>query len=188
MPWAEAALPEAVREAVASGWLNTGDRVLDIGCGDGTIAAFLAEAGCVVTAIDFAEGAVARTRERCRGYGERVHAELCDVTSGMPSDAHFDAVIDVGCFQSLVPRLAARYGRNVATACRPGARMLLVLPLAVPWRAAPQPGYRKELETNLARALTPAFTVTDMRETRISMVGARGVRGGSALVAKLVRP
>ena len=44
-----------------------GDRVLDLGCGDGAFAAALTGAGAVVTAVDVSGEAVRRARERAPG-------------------------------------------------------------------------------------------------------------------------
>jgi len=73
-PWREAvwaAVPEdaeperfAVRRAFLLDHVHAGDRVLDVGCGDGAFAAELVEAGCRVAAVDVAAEAVRRARER----------------------------------------------------------------------------------------------------------------------------
>ena len=187
-PWAGATVPDPVQAALASGWLKAGDSVLDVGCGDGKIAAFLADAGCTVTAIDFAEGAVARTRERCQRFGDRVHVELCDITSGLPSRAGFDAVVDVGCFQSLVPRFAARYARNVATVCRPGAHVTLVLPISCLWRAPVEKAYAERLRRNVFRVFSPAFTVVDAQEAPFrAAAGDAASHSGVSLAVRLER-
>jgi len=45
------------------GAVADGERVLDVGCGEGDLAARLARAGAVVTAVDVAEEALRRARE-----------------------------------------------------------------------------------------------------------------------------
>lgn len=58
------AIPERLRarRAFLLAHVRAGDRVLDLGCGDGTLAAALAHAGAQVTAGDVAKGAVDRAR------------------------------------------------------------------------------------------------------------------------------
>jgi 2-polyprenyl-3-methyl-5-hydroxy-6-metoxy-1,4-benzoquinol methylase len=73
-PWREAvwaAVPEdaeperfAVRRAFLLDHVHAGDRVLDLGCGDGAFAAELVAAGCRVAAVDVAAEPVRRARER----------------------------------------------------------------------------------------------------------------------------
>ena len=47
--------------------VNAGDRVLDVGCGPGTLTAAAAERGAHVTGVDLAAGMVAEARRRHRG-------------------------------------------------------------------------------------------------------------------------
>jgi ubiquinone/menaquinone biosynthesis C-methylase UbiE len=73
-PWREAvwrAVPEdapperfAQRRAFLLGHVRPGARVLDLGCGNGAFAAELVAAGCEVVAVDVAQEALRRTRER----------------------------------------------------------------------------------------------------------------------------
>ena len=59
-------MPErfGVRRAFLLGHVRSGQRVLDVGCGDGAFAAELVRAGCVVSAVDVAEEAVRRALVR----------------------------------------------------------------------------------------------------------------------------
>jgi ubiquinone/menaquinone biosynthesis C-methylase UbiE len=63
---AEDAEPErfAARRAFLLDHVHAGDRVLDLGCGDGAFAAELVQAGCRAAAVDVAAEAVRRARER----------------------------------------------------------------------------------------------------------------------------
>jgi ubiquinone/menaquinone biosynthesis C-methylase UbiE len=62
----EGAGPErfATRRAFLLGRVAAGERVLDLGCGDGTFAAALVAAGCTVTMADVAEEGLRRARLR----------------------------------------------------------------------------------------------------------------------------
>ena len=84
-PWREAvwrgvpadARPErfAPRRAFLLAHVSAGDRVLDLGCGDGAFAAELVHAGCAVVAVDVAEEALRRARARVPGLDARRVAE-----------------------------------------------------------------------------------------------------------------
>jgi 2-polyprenyl-3-methyl-5-hydroxy-6-metoxy-1,4-benzoquinol methylase len=65
----EGAVPEryAPRRAFLLAHASAGERVLDLGCGDGAFAADLLAAGCVVTMADVAEEALRRARLRAPG-------------------------------------------------------------------------------------------------------------------------
>jgi len=65
----EGAEPERFgeRRAFLLGHVAPGDRVLDLGCGDGAFAAALVEAGAVVTMADIAREALRRARGRAPG-------------------------------------------------------------------------------------------------------------------------
>ncbi len=62
----EGAEPERfrARRAFLLGQVHSGDRVLDLGCGDGAFAAALVSAGCAVTMADVAQEALRRARGR----------------------------------------------------------------------------------------------------------------------------
>ena len=84
-PWREAvwrAVPEdarperfAARRALLLAHVRPGDRVLDLGAGDGAFAAELAAAGCAVVAVDVAQEALRRARARVPGLDARLAPE-----------------------------------------------------------------------------------------------------------------
>ena len=76
----EGAQPErfAARSAFLLAHAGAGDRVLDLGCGDGTFAAALTGAGAEVTAVDVAAEAVRRAALRAPG------ARVLQVAEGAP--------------------------------------------------------------------------------------------------------
>jgi SAM-dependent methyltransferase len=73
----EDARPErfAARRAFLLAHVRAGDRVLDLGAGDGAFAAELRGVGCDVVAVDVADEALRRARERVPGIDARLAAE-----------------------------------------------------------------------------------------------------------------
>ena len=90
-------------------------RALDIGCGEGGDAIWLASQGWAVTAVDFAEAALTRTAEHAReaGVGDRVDTRRVDVRSFEPAGETWDLVtshffhLPDGGMPDVVRRLAA---------------------------------------------------------------------------------
>jgi cyclopropane fatty-acyl-phospholipid synthase-like methyltransferase len=72
-------------------------KVLDAGCGRGTITAWLAERGCSVVAIDSNTDRIEHTRAllREKHLTDRVALEVSKLPDAFPSD-HFDIILD--CF------------------------------------------------------------------------------------------
>jgi ubiquinone/menaquinone biosynthesis C-methylase UbiE len=73
----EDARPErfVARRAFLLAHVRAGDRVLDLGAGDGAFAAELRGVGCDVVAVDVADGALRCARERVPGVDARLAAE-----------------------------------------------------------------------------------------------------------------
>lgn len=106
-------------------------RALDIGCGTGTHAVFLASRGRGVDAIDFSAPAVEATARRAGDA--RV-----DVTSLQADVFRYDAppyalVVDYGCMHNLDPETRAAYASRVAALTAPGG-LFVLMALAPRWR------------------------------------------------------
>ncbi|MGC4095122.1 MAG: class I SAM-dependent methyltransferase [Polyangiaceae bacterium] len=103
-----------------------GQRVLEVGCGGGHNAAYLAARGHSVVGVDVAPSAIARARARAAArklVAEFVVADVRDLSALAPG---FDSVLDIGCFHSLdsdADRDA--YAAALASVCRRGARLHL---------------------------------------------------------------
>jgi SAM-dependent methyltransferase len=105
-----------------------GDRTAaDLGCGIGPLLPFLAQRFRRVLAVDFAEGMLARARERCRGLAN-VEFFHCDLTDLADLAGQVDVAVAVN---SLVMpdlgRLEAAL-RAARRALRKGGRLLGIVP------------------------------------------------------------
>ena len=68
-------------------------RALDLACGEGQNAIWLASLGWDVTGIDFSEVAIAKARSRAEREGIRVEFECADLRSYEPDPGVFDLVV-----------------------------------------------------------------------------------------------
>ncbi|MFD3440682.1 class I SAM-dependent methyltransferase [Streptomyces sp. NPDC058685] len=122
--------------------LTPGD-ALDLGCGDGGDALWLARQGWHVTAVDIAAVAVERLagRARSRGLGGRVVAERHDLQGSFPQGAY-----DLVCAHYLQTPFAldrATVLRTAAHALRVGGHLLVVdHGSAAPWSWNQDPDVR----------------------------------------------
>ena len=107
------------------GWFPPGEAVLDIGCGSGEIAAWLARQGYEVVGIDFSGSAISRAQGEYREV-QALRFEEVDITrEGLPT-RRFGALLDPGCLQGVPPEAQRDYVRNVAAAAKTGAPLLLL--------------------------------------------------------------
>jgi SAM-dependent methyltransferase len=104
-------------------------RVLDVGCGDGILAAELREAGVLqVVGLDLDRPVLERARARNDGVGiEWIHGDVLDVALEPES---FDAVVSVATIHHMD---AARSLERFAELVRPGGVMVVIGLAANDW-------------------------------------------------------
>ncbi|MET9227480.1 class I SAM-dependent methyltransferase [Lentzea sp. NPDC003310] len=99
---------------VASGLLKPG-RALDVGCGPGRNAVFLARNGFRVDAVDISATAIAWAGERAAGLDVRLRHGDAFATEGA-----YDLIYDSGCFHHLPPHRRVSYLALLDRALVPG--------------------------------------------------------------------
>lgn len=103
----------------------TACRALDIGCGPGNEALFLASRGFDVVGIDIASEAIRVARRRKRGTGARCRFTVADALALPFGPATFDVALDKACFHFVAPALRRHYAKNVQRVVRPGGQFIL---------------------------------------------------------------
>jgi len=100
-------------------------RAVDLGCGTGTNAVYLAQRDWEVIGLDFSTLAIERARRRAADAGvARVRFLRADVTR-LPDLGAFDLAYDVGCLHAVPAGERPRYASWLAGSLRPGASYLL---------------------------------------------------------------
>lgn len=105
-------------------WVDDGTmvpgRALDLGCGNGRNAVFLASHGFAVQGIDFSEAAIAWARDQAANAGVQVDLRCASVFDVDIAPASCDLVYDSGCFHHMAPHRRQDYMALVARALKPG--------------------------------------------------------------------
>jgi SAM-dependent methyltransferase len=124
-PWNREEVPTRIVEVTDE--RSSGGRALDLGCGTGRDAVYLAERGWTVTGIDGVQQALDAARERARGAGVEVDWILGDVTQLEPLglSGRFDFVLDRGCLHGLSDSERTRCAQGVTGLTGPGSRLLM---------------------------------------------------------------
>ena len=101
-------------------------RVLDIGCGEGADAVWLAEQGWQVTAIDTAEAAVGRARElaRERGVENRITFEVAPLAQWL--DDYLGESFELVCGFFFPAPMTTEQARELVRLLHPGGTLLWV--------------------------------------------------------------
>ena len=123
MPW-ETGPREELVGLVESGRIAP-CRAIDLGCGTGSNAIFLALHGFDVTGVDFAASAIEEARRRADVADVAARFVMDDLTNLRQVQGPFDFLVDYGALDDLRPADRDLYVRNVLPLTHPGSRYLL---------------------------------------------------------------
>ena len=122
LPW-HREQPALLERAVTQ--RTTRGRALDVGCGQGDHAVYLAQQGFSVVGIDFASAALDAARTRAEQAGVDVELRQCDVTD-YEAPSPFDVVLDSGCLHHLPRGKVSAYRLRLDEWLAPGGDYVLV--------------------------------------------------------------
>lgn len=104
---------------------NSPCHALDVGCGTGTDAIFLAQNGFNVSAIDVSEEAIKIAKSKAEKAGVIVDFMVADALDMPFEDETFEFVNDNGCFHQLSKSSWKIFVKEVARVMKPKARYLM---------------------------------------------------------------
>jgi ubiquinone/menaquinone biosynthesis C-methylase UbiE len=169
--------------------VTTGKHLLDVGCGAGVTACYLArEYGCRVTGVDILAEMVARSRERAakEGLADQLSFEVADAQDLPFDDGAFDAVLTESV--TAFPKDKLRAVREYARVTKPGGYVGLnestwlqePTPEMAAWVAQDQAGNPRPLSSDQWRVLLEEAGLTDIQTKNHAIVAkdeARGMMG-----------
>jgi SAM-dependent methyltransferase len=155
-----------------AGWVESGDlqptRALELGCGTGTNAVYLASQGFQVTAIDLSLTAIYRAQDLSRERGVEVDFVCGDLTELPAVREPFGFVYDRGCYHAVRRVNLDGYLTTLRRVTGPGTRMLLLA-----GNSDEQPSGEKSpprvSEQEIRTELGSLFVIADLRAIRLVM-------------------
>ena len=131
VPWDDALPPPEVQALVNK--LKPG-LALDLGCGYGRTAIYLAQHGWRVDGVDFVPQAIqeAQRRAEAQGVAQQIRFHVGSVADLNFLNGRYDLAIDIGCMHSLGLELQTAYRDELRRLLRPGATYLLFARLRSP--------------------------------------------------------
>lgn len=123
IPWDVHQAQPRLMELEALGGIS--GEVLDIGCGLGDNAIYLASRGHSVTGLDGSPAAIEKARRRAAQAGVTVTFDVADATDLSGYEGRFDTVVDSALYHCLDDDGRQSYIAALYRATRPGARLHL---------------------------------------------------------------
>jgi SAM-dependent methyltransferase len=153
VPWDVHQAQPRLMELEALGGIS--GEVLDIGCGLGDNAIYLASRGHSVTGLDGSPAAVEEARRRAAAAGVSVTFAVADATELRGYESRFDTVVDSALYHCLDDDARQAYIAALYRATRPGARLHLscfsdgnINGVIAPMGAVPEDNIRDTLTAN----------------------------------------
>lgn len=153
VPWDIRQAQPRLMELEALGGIS--GEVLDIGCGLGDNAIYLASRGHSVTGLDGSPTAIEKARDRAAQAGVSVNFNVADATSLTGYEGRFDTVVDSALYHCLDDDGRHAYAASLYRATRPGAKWHLfcfsdgnVNGIVAPLGSVPESNLRDTLTAN----------------------------------------
>ncbi len=166
IPWDSDQPDPHLVEAVQSGLVVPG-RALDVGCGTGTNAVWLASQGFDVVGVDVSSRAIERARAKAAEVADRCRFEVLDFLSEEPPGGLFDFVFDRGCFHVFDEAAdRARFAERVAAVLKPGGKWLSLMGST---EGPPRDhGPPRRSARDVAEAIEPSLEIALLRATEFA--------------------
>jgi SAM-dependent methyltransferase len=130
VPWDTDITPPEIRQLIEEENLPPG-RAIDLGCGTGTNAIYLAQHGWQAVGIDYIARPIrlARRKAQQAGVAHQTRFIVGDVTGldTMELGEDFDLAVDIGCGHSLSEARQLAYARCLGQLLRPGGILMLYM-------------------------------------------------------------
>ena len=103
-----------------------GPAILDVGCGNGDNAIYLASCGFDVTGVDISAKAIKIAKQKAREVGVNVTFIILDALEIGTLNKKFDTIIDIGLFHNISGNDRSRYVRALSDVCVSKGQFLML--------------------------------------------------------------
>jgi ubiquinone/menaquinone biosynthesis C-methylase UbiE len=166
-PWDTGRPSTELARVLDTGVIPAG-RTLELGCGSGTNAVYLAKRGFTVTAVDLSSLALEQASQRAKQAGVEVTWVEGDVTKLPDLGPPFDFVFDRGCYHGVRRSNLAGFLETLRRVTGSGSKYLVLAGNAnEPHEVGPPQVHEHELRQELGGL----FTFDDLREFRFDENG-----------------
>lgn len=125
LPWELGRPRKVLMELVENGLIKKG-KALDVCCGAGTNALYLAEKGFQVTGIDISFKAIEYAKEKAEKANVKIQFQVENFLNIPFEDQEFDFVFDMGCFHHVKVKDRSAFIRGVHRVLKKGGSYLMV--------------------------------------------------------------
>lgn len=161
--WVTTAVSPPLAQLVIDAGIPRGARVVDLGCGPGVQAVFLARHGMRVTGVDRSPVALAKARQLAGFYGTEVTFVEGDILAVPLPDDCADVVHDSFVYHNVRPDARAAYAAETARLARPGGLLVMV---GFSDRMSSGTGPLRLTSDDILEPLLPYFRVEELRRFR----------------------
>jgi len=181
-PW-DIGRPQPAFVRLAEGGAIAG-QVIDVGCGTGEIALYLASRGLDLTGLDAAPTAIAQARDKATGRGIRATFLIADALDLGGIGWAFDVAIDSGFFHTLSDAHRIRFERGLHEVLRPGGRYFM---LCFSDRQPGRMGPRRVSQAEIRGTFSEGWRIDSIVEERFATLDSEGEDGPLAWLASLTQ-
>ncbi|MGA7270243.1 MAG: class I SAM-dependent methyltransferase [Acidimicrobiia bacterium] len=125
IPWVFGTHPE-LAQLVESGRVRQGGRAIDLGCGAGREAIYLADKGFDVIGVDISPTAIRMAEKAAAGQDSAARFVVDDLTELSHVDGKFDLLVDYGALNDLNSAQRDAYMRSVLPLANEGSQFVLM--------------------------------------------------------------
>lgn len=171
--------PEVVALAEAGELVGN---VLDVGCGTGEHALYLAALGKRVMGVDASPSAIARAQAKAAERGLAVPFQVADALRLGRLHRRFETVLDVGLFHVFGDEERRPYAESLCEVLSPGGKLHV---LCFSDEEPPGPGPRRVQEYDLRATFRSLFAMVDVRPALFERLGAEPAKAWRATLVRV---
>jgi methyl halide transferase len=166
LPWDSGHPSSELQRVLGAERIATG-LALELGCGTGTNAIWLAQQGFDVTAVDISPTAIGRAKEKASAAGVALRFVVADVAQAPDLGGPFQFLFDRGCYHCVRDVNLSGYLQTVEKNLGSEALGLILTGNDHEPRTGPPEVSEEQIRSELGRV----FTILRLREFRFDLVG-----------------